>query len=94
MASTLRVRYVVPEDGDVMEHPNTFRLRLPSDVAMTTLAILRQQFPVPGNAHLPLNLLLLFYYFYTACTVCCILYSIWCTYFMPEYKHATPITPI
>ena len=44
---TLRVKYIIPEDGDSAEHPNVFRLRVQSDIL--TLHLLRQQFPVPGQ---------------------------------------------
>lgn len=44
---TLRVKYIIPEDGDTIEHPNVFRLRIQSDIL--TLHMLRQQFPVPGQ---------------------------------------------
>ena len=44
---TLRVKYIVPEDGDNVEHPNVFRMRVQGEIL--TLHSLRQQFPVPGQ---------------------------------------------
>ena len=47
--SAMQVRYVIYEDGDVLEHPNIFSVA-PAGTALT-LRDVRAAFPVPGRYH-------------------------------------------
>ena len=44
----VNVRYVIPEDGDDLSHPNVFQVGSTGDVILSTV---RRAFPVPGTYH-------------------------------------------